>query len=206
MKRSPLKRTDFRRKVVEAIRRKKAPRVIDVGEDEFEGMLEARERALVVGIDPGSDGSDVALVAMRARGVIARIDGPIVSTPKHEYVRSEALREAYRLLPCQWEGCGIEDDTVCCAHSNWSAHGKGGRIKASDDRGASLCARHHAALDQGGSLARVERQYGWWLAHVRSVNLLVLRGWWPKSVPAPKTSTYPPEWALPEDIGTLEIS
>lgn len=120
----------------------------------------------------------------------------VVPVPKTAYVRSKPLREAYRLLPCQFdrEGgglCGLMDGTVCCAHSNWSVHGKGGRIKASDDRGASACARHHAELDQGSAWPQEVRQARWWDAHVRSIRLLVLLGAWPEGIQVPQTHINP---------------
>lgn len=120
------------------------------------------------------------------RGVHApSSDVPVASMPKREYVRSAALREAYRLIPCMWAGCGIEDGTVCCAHSNWHEHGKGGGIKADDSRGAALCSVHHAALDQGSVMSYEERKAGWTAAHGRSVRELLGRGLWPKDVPVP---------------------
>lgn len=109
---------------------------------------------------------------------------------KREYVRSKELREAYRKIPCQH--CGRDDGTVCCAHSNWGVHGKGGGIKADDSRGASLCSACHVpVLDQGSKLSKSERQEMWWTAHVRSVGLLVERGLWPDGVPVPDISAAP---------------
>lgn len=106
--------------------------------------------------------------------------------PKREYVRSTELREAYRLIPCQHCNRSGPDDGVCCAHSNWGVHGKGGHIKADDSRGAALCSHCHVPiLDQGSHLSRAERQAMWWQAHVRSVRLLTARGLWPKGVPVP---------------------
>jgi len=111
---------------------------------------------------------------------------------KHEYVRSKALREAYRLIPCQH--CNRDDGTVCCAHSNWSQHGKGGAIKADDNRGASLCSTCHVPLlDQGSKLSKAERQAMWWSAHCKTIELLLARGLWPEGVPVPDISAAP--WA-----------
>lgn len=119
-------------------------------------------------------------------------DQPIVQVPKFVYVKSPTLREAYRLLPCQYdrddrEGsiCAANDGTVCCTHSNWGIHGKGGRIKATDDRGASGCNWCHHELDQGTAWSNEEKQARWWAAHVRSVRLLVAMGAWPKRIPVP---------------------
>ena len=55
--------------------------------------------------------------------------------PKHQYVRSKALLEAAREIPCQW--CGADDGTVVAAHTNWGA-GKGRSNKADDNMIASL--------------------------------------------------------------------
>lgn len=115
---------------------------------------------------------------------------PAAAQPKHEYVRSEVLRKAFRRIPCQH--CGQDDGTVCCAHANSSAFGKGAMIKADDNRAASLCAACHVPiLDQGSRLSRLERQQMFWTAHVRSVALLVKLGLWPADVPVPDTSVSP---------------
>ncbi len=94
--------------------------------------------------------------------------------PKTTYVRSKALMKAYRELPCQW--CGIEDGTVCGAHSNQARHGKGRGIKASDDKCASLCSKCHYELDQGYKMSREERESLWEVAHERTINELARRG------------------------------
>lgn len=110
--------------------------------------------------------------------------------PKREYVRSQVLREAYRLIPCQH--CGADDGSVCCAHSNWSVHGKGGGIKADDSRGASLCHHCHILiLDQGKDLDQQERQQMWWNAHVKTLHLLRRRGLWPAHIAMPDISNCP---------------
>ena len=113
----------------------------------------------------------------------AVIDDEVAPVPKAEYVRSERLREAYRRIPCQH--CGAMDGTVCCAHANWGQYGKGKGIKASDDRGASLCHACHTELDQGRRLSRAERVEFWERAHVRSARLLVELGHWPADIPVP---------------------
>ena len=103
--------------------------------------------------------------------------------PKHQYVRSKALLEAARAIPCQW--CGADDGTVVAAHSNQSIHGKGRGIKASDNMIASLCYFCHAECDQGKSLTKMERMGMWRTAHERTVELLNELGLWPKDVPQP---------------------
>ena len=94
----------------------------------------------------------------------------MISFPKRQYVRSKAMMEAYRKIPCQH--CGADDGTVCGAHANWSQLGKGGHIKADDNRAASLCFECHMALDQGRLTTKEQRQQAWWSAHVATV-------WWP---------------------------
>lgn len=129
--------------------------------------------------------------AWRAGVTASKAVGPI---KKRDYVRNKKLREAFRKIPCQ--NCGRDDGTVCCAHSNWSAHGKGAHIKADDSRGASLCAACHVPLlDQGAGLSRADRQRLWWDAHVKSVGLLVAMGAWPKAIPVPEVSIFPWEQA-----------
>lgn len=120
-----------------------------------------------------------------------QVGDEVLAAPKLDLVRSPILREAYRCIPCQWPGCGREDGTVCCGHSNWLTHGKAKAMKAGDDRGAALCFTHHSALDQGSALSREERQAGWWAAHVASVRLLVALGAWPARVPVPDLSHNP---------------
>jgi hypothetical protein len=127
----------------------------------------------------------VVLVPLTRRGVAAPVPSDVRAVPKLDLVRSPKLREAFRLIPCQWPGCGRDDGTVVCAHSNALADGKGKGMKAGDDRGASLCYRCHCRLDQGSELSREERRAGWLAAHVASVQLLVARGLWPAHVPVP---------------------
>lgn len=103
--------------------------------------------------------------------------------PKHSYVRSQKLMDAYRRIPCQH--CGRDDGTVCGAHSNQGAHGKGRGIKADDNRAASLCSLCHHAIDQGRILTAAERLAVWWDAHVKTVRTLLAHGLWPANVPVP---------------------
>ena len=104
--------------------------------------------------------------------------------PKHQYIRSPALMKAYRQIPCQH--CGAEDGTVCGAHSNRGADGKGKGIKADDSRAASLCYRCHAELDQGSFLTRAEREAMHEAARIKTQRELIRRDMWPASVPTPE--------------------
>jgi hypothetical protein len=83
----------------------------------------------------------------------------------------------YRTLPCQH--CGMDDGSVCGAHSNQSKHGKGRGIKAGDEFCASLCHACHLALDQGRTMTRTERTAMWDAAHAKTVAALQARGVWP---------------------------
>lgn len=107
--------------------------------------------------------------------------------PKHQYVRSPALMKAYRQIPCQ--NCGADDGTVCGAHSNQAAHGKGRSIKADDSSCASLCVRCHSALDQGAHMSRAEREAMHEAARVKTQRELLRRDLWPASIPTPEEST-----------------
>jgi hypothetical protein len=117
-----------------------------------------------------------------------------VQTPKHEYIRSPSLMKAYRELPCQH--CGISDGTICGAHANLGLFGKGGAIKADDNRAASLCMVCHYEIDQGHLWSYEERRSIWVNAHAKTVNLLVLRGLWPAGVPVPETASLLLEWSI----------
>lgn len=103
--------------------------------------------------------------------------------PKHQYVRSKALLEAARQIPCQC--CGADDGTIVAAHTNWG-EGKGRGIKADDNMIASLCFACHNELDQGSKLSKEERMAMWFDAHYLTVHLLCIQGLWPKDVSLPK--------------------
>ena len=101
--------------------------------------------------------------------------------PKTNYIRSNKLMQAYRKIPCQH--CGIDDGTVCGAHSNQSKHGKGRGIKASDVFCASLCHSCHMEVDQGRSMTRADREFVWNEAHRRTVSELMRLDLWPVGIP-----------------------
>ena len=96
---------------------------------------------------------------------------------KTDYLRSPALMRLYRTLPCMH--CGMDDGSVCGAHSNQAVHGKGRGIKAGDQYCASLCHACHLALDQGRSMSRAERTQMWDAAHRKTVAALQAQGRWP---------------------------
>lgn len=153
-----------------------------------------RPGALAPGVEDREERLRARAEAIMAQAVTRNVSMVPASTaapiPKREYVRSKALREAYRLIPCQH--CDRDDGTVCCAHANSQAFGKGAGIKADDNRGASLCAQCHVPLlDQGSKLTKAERRAMFWAAHVRSVRILVARGLWPVGVPVPDITSPP---------------
>jgi hypothetical protein len=77
--------------------------------------------------------------------------------------RNKKLLEVVRESPCQH--CGTEDGTVCAAHANTAAAGKGMGIKAHDYMIAALCFRCHMSLDQGKDMTKDERVEMWQNAH-----------------------------------------
>lgn len=107
--------------------------------------------------------------------------------PKRKYIRSKALLAAVRKLPCQHTG---EVGNTEPAHSNWSIHGKAGRIKADDNRVAALSRRVHRELDQGKNWTEDQRKAIWWAAHVKTVRLLLASGLWPINVPVPDIRSF----------------
>jgi hypothetical protein len=84
--------------------------------------------------------------------------------------RNQKLLEAVRESPCQH--CGVNDGTVCAAHSNQLRDGKGRGLKAHDYRIAALCFKCHSALDQGRDMSRQERVNMWEEAHRATVGWL----------------------------------
>jgi hypothetical protein len=84
--------------------------------------------------------------------------------------RNQKLLEAVRESPCQH--CGVNDGTVCAAHSNQLRDGKGRGLKAHDYRIAALCFKCHSELDQGRDLSREERVKMWENAHRATVGWL----------------------------------
>lgn len=115
------------------------------------------------------------------------VSGEVVTVAKATYIRSKALREAYRLIPCQ--SCGANDGTVVCAHANEGWAGKGMGIKASDENGASLCFTCHSRLDQGSDMTKAERRAFWLAAHMKTIPALVAAGHWPKDIQVPAFTT-----------------
>jgi hypothetical protein len=73
--------------------------------------------------------------------------------------RNQKLLEAVREAPCM--NCGVQDGTVCAAHSNQMRDGKGRSLKAHDYRIAALCFKCHFELDQGRAMSREESLNMW---------------------------------------------
>lgn len=88
--------------------------------------------------------------------------------------RNKKLLEVVRESPCQH--CGVEDGTVCAAHANTAAAGKGMGIKAHDYMIAALCFRCHHALDQGREMTKDERAEMWQNAHKGTLAWLFQSG------------------------------
>ena len=86
--------------------------------------------------------------------------------------RNKKLLELVRQSPCQ--NCGIENGTICAAHSNQMRDGKGKGIKAHDFRIAALCHECHANIDSGKDLTREERFDVWERAHRETIGWLFL--------------------------------
>lgn len=158
---------------------------------------------LTIGVDLAAPGMDACVLVEVAPGRPPRIERWLASTPaaqvflpqpKRDYVRSEPLLAAVRRVPfcsiCGRHFAGGERADP--AHSNWSGHGKAGRIKADDHRIAAACRLPcHAWIDASGD-DWFERFDAWWSGHVRTVQYLTARNKWPASVPVPDL-TYPEE-------------
>jgi hypothetical protein len=96
--------------------------------------------------------------------------------PKFNYYRSTKHLKNVASLACQ--NCYIEGQTQA-AHSNWSEHGKGRGIKASDEYTAALCQTCHMELDSGARLTKEQRRSLWQMAYQRTVNRLKSQNLWP---------------------------
>ena len=109
----------------------------------------------------------------------------VAAVEKFAYVRDERLRAMCRAMACQrclWEG---PDAGVTWAHSNWSEHGKGKGIKASDVYVAALCWVCHGLLDQGNSMTEADKRLLWDRAHRATVTEGQRLGLWPANIAAP---------------------
>lgn len=106
---------------------------------------------------------------------------------KFFYVRSRALLDAIKTLPCQCCGAAAPSDP---AHSNQAAHGKGKGIKASDVFVAAMCRVCHRMVDQGSHLTRAERLAIWTPAWHSTVRELLRRGLWPIDIPVPDIRSF----------------
>lgn len=111
----------------------------------------------------------------------------VVTKPKRVYIRSPELLAAVRKLPCMVTGVVGRTEA---SHSNWSRDGKGGRIKADDNKVAAISRDIHHELDQGRRWTREERQEIWWKAHCKTVRVLLARGLWPANVPIPDLRSF----------------
>jgi hypothetical protein len=102
--------------------------------------------------------------------------------PKYTYYRSKTHLKNVASLLCQH--CG-RDGSVQAAHSNWSEHGKGRGIKASDIYTAALCQDCHQELDQGNHLSKEERKRMWIEAHKKTVFTMTMLDLWPRDIGIP---------------------
>jgi hypothetical protein len=84
--------------------------------------------------------------------------------------RNKKLLEVVREAPCM--SCGIEDGTVCAAHSNQQRDGKGMAEKAHDFRISALCSACHFMIDNDKTMKRNERIDLWEAAHRKTIAWL----------------------------------
>ena len=168
MRRTPMKRTPFKRRAAPAAESQPKP----IGTSAGQALTAIKTRA-----------------PLRA-GTYAASTARAAAIPKAAPVRSEALRRAVASLPCI--NCGVPGHSQC-AHSN---SGKGAGIKASDLDSFPLCTVHpgadgrlvqgcHERFDQGALFTKAVRRElePVWAADTRR-KLLAL-GLWPKCVPVP---------------------
>ena len=90
------------------------------------------------------------------------------------------IRESARGQECQVRLPGIcnhNPETVCWAHANGSAAGKGIGMKSPDILGAYACSSCHDEIDRRTQKAdRIEVRLAFWEGHARSVLMLLKQG------------------------------
>ena len=95
---------------------------------------------------------------------------------KRHPFRSKAITQAAKDESCTWPGCGVQNGTTVPAHSNMSIHGKGGKMKADDIFIAFLCGHCHYEYDNGNSMTREEKEWGFMRAMSVTLRRLLDRG------------------------------
>lgn len=91
------------------------------------------------------------------------------------YRNRDLLDLAYEIT-CTFRLPGCDGGFGEPAHSNQSAHGKGGSIKAHDCFFASGCRSCHRELDQGRTMDRETKFHVWQRAHNETMLELWRRG------------------------------
>lgn len=76
--------------------------------------------------------------------------------------------------------CNFNRETVCWAHANGSAAGKGIGMKSHDLLGAYACSACHDAVDRRRptppSMTREQVEVAFWEGHARSILVLIEKG------------------------------
>jgi len=100
------------------------------------------------------------------------------SRPKRRPMAQRRYALACRDEPCYLLIPGAPDhrlDTVVDCHSNQLKHGKGGAIKADDEKTVPGCAWCHHQIDQGNRLTKEERRAYWDDAYARWVPVRAVK-------------------------------
>lgn len=93
------------------------------------------------------------------------------------------MAERRYALACRGEPCYLlipgapshDRETVVDCHSNQLKHGKGGAIKAADEKTVPGCAWCHHAIDQGNWLTKEQRRNYWDDAYQRWVPVRAVK-------------------------------
>lgn len=76
-----------------------------------------------------------------------------IALPKRGIYRNKDWLAVVHEIPCM--NCGAHGVHAC--HSNFSAHGKGKSLKATDASACSLCPACHTLLDQSGLIPKADQ-------------------------------------------------
>lgn len=120
---------------------------------------------------------------LRSTAWLKQTAGLVPSPFKKKGKKRRPMAHRSFALACRGEPCYLlipgapshDLDTVVDCHSNQLKHGKGGAIKAADEKTVPGCAWCHHAIDQGNWLTKEERRDYWDDAYRRWVPVRAVK-------------------------------
>ncbi|QRQ86274.1 nuclease domain-containing protein [Cupriavidus oxalaticus] len=120
---------------------------------------------------------------LRSSAWLKQTAGLVPSPFKKKGPKRRPMAERRYALACRGEPCYLlipgapshDRETVVDCHSNQLKHGKGGAIKAADEKTVPGCAWCHHAIDQGNWLTKEQRRNYWDDAYQRWVPVRAVK-------------------------------